>query len=161
MALDTVNSLQKSTKQLQIFNRVPLTFKMSGYHKKKMANACFVWSPPVHYGHFKHVRVYANGGREYKGTHVSVFAYTDGRFVGDVTITLLNQLEDNNHYTKTINLPATNPHDNLGYPGFIAHSELAHDPLKNTQYLKDDTLYFSVSVLPADHKPWLECTPES
>jgi hypothetical protein len=78
---------------------------------------------------------------------VSVFAHTDGQFVGDVTITLLNQLEDNNHYTKTINLPATNPHDNLGYPGFIAHSELAHDPLKNTQYLKDDTLYFRVSVL--------------
>jgi hypothetical protein len=39
------------------------------------------------------------------------------------------------------------------YSDFIAHSKLAH---KNTQYLKDDTLYFSVSVLAADHKPWLE-----
>ena len=38
---------------------------------------------------------------------------------------------------------------------FIPHSALAHDPVKNTQYLKDDTLYFRVSVEVAEQKPWL------
>ena len=28
--------------------------------------------------------------------------------------------------------------------------------VKNTQYLKDDTLYVGVSVEVSDHKPWLE-----
>ncbi len=26
------------------------------------------------------------------------------------------------------------------------------------EYLKDDTLYFRISVKVSDHKPWLECT---
>jgi TNF receptor-associated factor 4 len=166
-SVEQTNSLQSTAttqqEQLQfLMNREPKTFKLSGYHQKKMANGCFIWSPPVHYGHFKQVWVYANNGNgERAGTHVSVYAHTDGQFVGTVTITLLNQLEDNNHHTIKINFTTTNPHDNLGYSEFIAHSELHHDPLKNTQYLKDNTLYFSVSVQAADRKPWLECTPES
>ena len=40
------------------------------------------------------------------------------------------------------------------------HSALGYDAKKNTQYLKDDTLYFRVSVAVADHKPWLECDNE-
>ena len=46
----------------------------------------------------------------------------------------------------------------LGFlSGFIPHSALGHDPVKNTQYLKDDTLYFRVFVEVVDHKPWLQC----
>jgi TNF receptor-associated factor 4 len=147
--------------QLQfLMNREPKTFKLSGYHQKKMANERFVWSPPVH-GHFKEVWVDVNGNGDITGTHVSVFARTDGQFVGGVTVTLLNQLKDNNHHTRTIDFTATNPSDNFGYRKFIAHSKLAHNSFKNTQYLKDDTVYFRVSVQAADHKPWLECTPES
>jgi TNF receptor-associated factor 4 len=157
-SVEQTNSLQctATTQQEQLqflMNREPKTFKLSGYHQKKMANERFIWSPPVH-GHSKEVQVYANGYGELKGTHVSVFAHTDGQFVGDVTITLLNHLKDNNHHTRTIKgFTATNP-------CWRYHSELARNPLANVQYLKDDTLYFRVSVQAADHKPWLECTPE-
>jgi hypothetical protein len=40
----------------------------------------------------------------------------------------------------------------------IDHSELNHDPVNNTQYLMDETLFFRVTVEAADYKPWLECT---
>ena len=78
---------------------------------------------------------------------------------------MLNQLEDKSHHIKTLSITAKdnvhamkNPRDRraLGFPKFIHHSELAHDPVKNT-YLKDDTLYFRVSVEVPNHKPWLEC----
>jgi TNF receptor-associated factor 4 len=154
------NSLQSIVKTLQEQLTIK-TFKLSRLSRFHLANQRFFWSPPVRDAHFEQVWVDANGNKEYEGTHVSVYAHTDGQFVGDVTITLLNQLEDNNHHTKTIDFPATNLQDDRGYHNFIAHRKLVHDPLKNTQYLKDDTLYFSVSVQAADHKPWLECTPES
>ena len=103
--------------------------------------------------------------------HTSVFARILGGkydaalkwpFIGDVKITLLNQLEDKNHYTKTTTFTTA---DNMrvlsparGYPNFIPHSSLAHNKPKNMQYLKDDTLYFRVSVKVAEDKPWLHCT---
>ena len=80
-------------------------------------------------------------------------------FMGKVSFTLLNQLEDKNHHTMSVainNARAAGPP--WGFATFIPHSALAYDPDKNTQYLKDDTLYFRVSVEVADHKPWLECT---
>ena len=112
----------------------------------------------------------ANGYGDGEGTHVSVFApILEGEydaelkwpFVGEVTYTLLNQLEDSNHHTITQSIDATQNaqvSDRWGILAFIPHSALAHDPFKNTQYLKDDTLYFRVSVEVAEYKPWLECT---
>lgn len=64
---------------------------------------------------------------------------------GSIVCKLLNQLEDN---MKTLNLE----HRYTKY--FIPHTELGYDPVKSTQYLKDDILYFSVS----DHRSWLQCT---
>ena len=80
-------------------------------------------------------------------------------FVGKVAITLLNQLRDSNHRTKILTT-VTNARvgDKWGSQQFIRYSALAHDPVKNTQYLKDNTLYFRVSVEVSDHKPWLDCT---
>ena len=81
-------------------------------------------------------------------------------FIGKVTWKLLNQLEDNNHIIEQ-------EHVNMGrheygyiimFPKSFAYSELAHDPVKNTHYLKDDTLYISASVDIPDHKPWLVST---
>ena len=74
-------------------------------------------------------------------------------FVGKVTVTLLNQLQDKNHHSKVIPFKASNNAnvgDNLGFPSYIPHSAL---PL---QYLQDDALYFRVSVEVANYKPWLE-----
>jgi hypothetical protein len=34
----------------------------------------------------------------------------------------------------------------------IDHSELNHDPVNNTQYLMDDTLFFRVTMEAADYK---------
>lgn len=82
-------------------------------------------------------------------------------FVGRVTITLLNQLENENHFQKELNFEIKDNGlvgENLGFPQYFRNTELAHNPHRNTQYLKDNTLYFRVDTL--DHKPWLECTPE-
>ena len=115
------------------------------------------------------LRVYANGdGTSKRGTHVSAYAYILEReydaelkwpFVGEVTITLLNQLEDENHRTKVVHFYAVHNHrvgSDRGYPKFIPHSGLSRNPSKNIQYLQKDTLYFRVSLEVSDHKPWLE-----
>ena len=103
------------------------------------------------------------------GTHLSIHVflkkgkYDDDLkwpFIGKVTMKLLNQLEDNNHIIEQ-------EHGNMGHPikimcrKRVTYSELAHDPVKNTHYLKDDTLYISVSVDIFDHKPWLVTTVEN
>ena len=117
-------------------------------------------------------KVHANGNDDGKGTHVSVFVYIlEGRnhsklkwpFIGSVKIELLNQLEDGNHHILTVPYKVEDnalvgDNRNWDYPQFIPHSKLDHNPSNNTQYLKDDTLYFRVSVKVPDHKPWLECT---
>ena len=94
--------------------------------------------------------------------HVSVFAvisegeYDAGLkwpFVGKVTVTLLNQLQDENHHSKVIPFDAFNSRkvgDNWGFSTYIPHSTLS------LQYLQDDALYFRVSVEVTDYKPWLE-----
>ena len=114
------------------------------------------------------MEVYANGDVDSKGTHVSVYAaILDGEydaglkwpFVGKVTVTLLNQLQNVSHHTKVIPFNATSDRhvgDAWGFHAFIPHLALAHDPVKKTHHLMDDTLYFRVKVEVADRKPWLE-----
>ena len=108
------------------------------------------------------LRVDANGEGAGKGTHVSVFAVIlEGEhdaglkwpFVGEVTVTLLNQLQDMNHHSMVIPFNATNNRnvgDTLGIPTYTPHSTLS------LQYLKDDALYFRVSVEVTNYKHWLE-----
>ena len=165
---DAINLLQDDVRTLQKY-KTP-TFALTEYQKKKEAKNGF--SSPSFYtrpnGYHMKIRVHANGDGTCVGTHVSVFAHIlggryDARlnwpFVGQVTVTLLNQLENDNHHTKTINFTSQKnamAGKNLGTPWFISHHKLAHDPDENTQYLKDDTLYFRVNAEVADHKPWLE-----
>ena len=110
--------------------------------------------------------IYPNGNCAGEGSHVSVYAESlkgkyDAKlkwpFVGKITFALLNQLEDKNHHQKTAVVgEESNVNISYGYSKFIPHSELGYDPVKNTQYLKDDTLYFRMSVEVPDSKPWLE-----
>lgn len=79
-------------------------------------------------------------------------------FIGQLHFTLLNQIENRNHYDAIIDFHFTDAGDCLSEPDFISLVELDFDPDSNTQYLKDDTLYFRVSVEVAESKPWLECT---
>ena len=174
MALNAVVKLQDANTKLEENNRTlkkgeTVTFALQNYqNKKKWATSPSFYTHPN--GYHMTLTVFANGNGDGEGTHVSVYVpILEGKFdkglkwpfVGEVTVTLLNQLEDKNHYTRTIALEdAHNARvgNTLGYHKYIPYSALAHDAGKNTQYLKDDTLYFRVSAKVADHKPWLECS---
>ena len=164
-----INSLQAAVKALQVDKLLSdsRTFRLSEYQKKKEANESFQF--PSFYthpnGYLMALRVDANGNGDAEGTHVTVFAPIlkgeyDAKlkwpFLGKVTFTLLNQLEDKKHCTEVITLDTadnTIAGDTIwGYTDFIPHFAPAHDPVKNTQYLKDDTLYFRMEVK-IEHKP--------
>ena len=155
-------------------------FNMTKYHRHKSFKQGW-YSPPfyTHPGGYKMcVGVNANGCGAATGTHVSVFVYLmKGKnddnlpwpFTGEITITLLNQLEDENHHTRTISLLQDNKAGRVvvgersrtgnGFFEFISHSQLDHGAAQNCQYLKDDCLYFQIKVQAAKPvKPWLTCT---
>ena len=179
-ATETIASMKKENKGVRdrlqsvttIMQKKSVVFEIVNYGKKKENNEVFP-SQSFYTGideYNMRIDVYPNGNGDGKGTHVSVFVpilkgdnddNLKWPFIGTVKIELLNQLEDENHHLKTLTL---DQEDNVrvgpawGYSTFIPHSQLSHDPVKNTQYLKDDTLYFRVSVEVSGHKPWLECT---
>ena len=102
-----------------------------------------------------HVTVRA---RLYEGAYDAGLSWP---FMGTVTFTLLNQLAYNDHHSWTLAYESTdnaNVGSAWGKPQFISHSALSHDPVKNTQYLQNDALYFRVTVTVGSHKPWLVCT---
>ena len=163
---DKIASLQETT--MKATRVIIYSFRIIKYERKKSNNDRFCTQPfyTSSNGYHMCIQVYPDG----QGTHVSVYAeLMQGRydqqlnwpFVGNVTVELLNQLADEKHHSMTI---CIYPEDNmnignsLGYPEFAPHSRLSHDPVNNTQYLKDDTLYFRVSVEVKGCKPWLECT---
>jgi TNF receptor-associated factor 4 len=88
-------------------------------------------------------------------------------FHGEVTIELLNQLEDENHHKDVVLFDKSTPHQSKsqvfgkeraengwGITQFISYSQLHN--YNSCQYLKDDTLYFRVSVkVTSNAKPWL------
>ena len=183
MALDEVAAMKEEIATIKqrivqedsikvLGNGASLTFALTGFAKKKDDNALFIGSTfySSQKGYHMRIELCANGDGTGKGTHVSSYVrilkgkYDDEinwPFVANITCEILNQLEDRNHDKKIISI---NKELNAvigsswGYPEACPHSKLAHDPVKNTQYLMDDTLYFRVSVDIPDHKPWLQCT---
>ena len=115
--------------------------------------------------------MYTNGNGEGTGTHLSVFLrILEGPFDsqlswplhGTFKCELLNQLEDNNHLTNILTFIGNNEASRrgtllgLGYSKFIEQSALELDSSNNIQYLKDDNLYFKVSLEGGiTHKHWL------
>ena len=120
-------------------------------------------------------------GRDGKGTHVSVYLHlmkgdNGGTLTWPIrykcTITLLNQLKDDGHYSMTAtSADETAVHNSRvmhlgrgrgktgwGFPHFIPHDQLGLQEDKQCQYLKDDSLYFRVQVA---CKPWLMVTVPS
>ena len=120
------------------------------------------------------LKVHANGFGDGEGTHVSLFLYimkgeNDDNLVwpfqGKVTFTLLNQLEDKDHREEKATLDYNSRvtkgerGDGYGRQKFVSHKELGHRADTNCQYLKDDSLYFRVSVeVHKACKPWLTPT---
>ena len=149
-----------------------MVFKMTGYNTRKALDDKFYsdsfYTSPG--GYKMCIRVVPNGSRTGHGTHVSLCAaLLEGAynaslswpFVGTVTLTLLNQLADDNQHILSIECE-NNDFLIVGkhryIPQFISHAALTYNSVKNTQYLKNDTLYFRTSVKEKRRKPWLVCT---
>lgn len=106
MAIDTIALLKTKNTEL-------LTFKVTEYQRNKEKNSLFA-SPSTYTspdGYHINIKVYVNGSCIDEDSYVSVFAcFLEGDnddkltwpFVGDITFTLLNQLEDDNHFSKTV-----------------------------------------------------------
>ena len=179
---------QKATKQTKemaalksmLSKRTSLfTFKTVNFGQYKSKDKSFFSQPFYTFrkGYNMCMEVKANGMHYAKGTHVSVFACLmkgdnddslTWPFTGTVTVELLNQLEDRNHHKCSFNFLATDRFSQRvvdgetrrgwGISPFIPHTKLDHQPDKNCQYLKDDTLVFRVSAEAPNYKPWLEPT---
>ena len=166
-ALGTVVKLQDKLDTLTA-RKPQILFKLTEYQWRKINNERTM--TPSYYtspqGYQIRLEVYANGIGDAKQTHVSVFVrilkgkHGNWSFTGTCFIELLNQLEDKNHHIETVSEEKATYYGGptWGNPMFIPHSKLNYDPSNNTQYLKDDTLYFRVTVTPSDHKPWLDYT---
>ncbi len=163
--LKLTSLLEEDHKTLSVGEALVVT--LTGYASKRENSTIFYSNPfYTHPGGYKMcVRVDANGYGN-STDNVSVFTnIQEGRhddnlhwpFEGTVQYELLNQLFDDNHYSKIVKFEAAhdcNVGDCLGYKHFISQSALSHDPIKRTQYLKNDTLYLRVSVTENTH-PWL------
>ena len=173
LAIETINEQQVKKRSC--------TFKTPEFRQLKSYKSAW-YSPPfyTHSGGYKMcIRVDANGYDDAPDTHVSVYVYlTKGMnddnlswpFTGEVTITLLNQLADENHHTRSVSFPqdhqasrrvvrSERSSKGYGWSKFISHDKLDFDATLNCQYLKDDCLYFRIEVQAAKTtKPWLTCT---
>ena len=147
----------------------PWVIKMKGFQKRKEKNEEW-FSDPVysHFGGYKMcLKVYANGYGCGKGTHVSVYVTlmrgdNDNNlkwpFKGTIKVSLLNQLEDGQHYTRQLWPPDRNVPENAckrvtegarargayGVHKFIPHKNLAYKSDNKQHFLKNDTLFFRV-----------------
>ncbi len=167
------DGLQKHVQHLQHDNlqtiiHDSMTFELT-YYRNRMDNNMFYQSPSFYTspnGYNMNIKVYANGYGEDKGSHVSVSAcvikgkYDDDLnwpFVGDITFKLLNQLEDKKDHSQLSTITSEN---NLrtqscwGSPQFYSIHSLLNDSNSTTEYLKNDTLYFRISVQASGHRPW-------
>ena len=146
----------------------PCVLKMTNFNQHVTSKQKW-YSPPFYTqagGYKMCIKVYASGRGDGADTHVSVFvSLMKGRnddnlpwpFTGKVTITLLNQLEDENHHSGTMSFPPDSDvsgrvvdreiaSTGYGHPKFISHAQLSYDAAKNCQYLKDDCLYLHFKV---------------
>ena len=104
--------------------------------------------------------IHPNGSGDGEGSHVSVYLEVldvpykeklQWPLKANVKVELLNQLADKtkpatkNHITYVDSICAEL---NSGWlcPKFVLHSDLTFNPIRNTQYLLDDVLYFRVMV---------------
>ena len=146
---------------------MPFNFTVTEFRSKK-ENDVDWYSPPFYthiHGYRLCVVVYANGTGGGKGTHLSVFCrlmqgpfddYLLWPFQGAITIQLLNQLEDANHCTSSINFPNATTAKTIsrvtsgktvtgrGKRQFLSHAKLDINSIRDCQYLKDDRLKFRI-----------------
>ena len=97
----------------------PVTIKMTGFDAKRLNSTRFVspsfYSTSASHGYNVCVAVDSNGLGDGAGTHVAIHFclrkggsdnLLDWPFAGDVTFTLVNQLEDRNHFSMSFSIKA-------------------------------------------------------
>ena len=162
---------------LQHTGMLPLEFTMTSFEEMKKSNGS--WYGPAFYTHpqgYKMcLKVYANGLGRGEGTHISVYAYLmrgefddllKWPFRGSVVFQLCNQLEDKYHFGYTINFSKTTDLKYIsrvtsgeraesawGTYTLIAHNDLNFNPVKNSQYLKDDCFHFRIITVESLSEP--------
>ena len=162
---------------LQHTGMLPLEFTMTSFEEMKKSNGRRYG--PTFYTHpqgFKMcLKVYANGLGRGEGTHISVYAYLmrgefddllKWPFRGSVVFQLCNQLEDKYHFGYTINFSKTTDLKYIsrvtsgeraesawGTYTLIAHNDLNFNPVKNSQYLKDDCFHFRIITVESLSEP--------
>ena len=160
---------QKKWLQNEVLRKEPpWVVRIKGFPEKKVDDKEW-FSDPVysHFGGYKMcLNVDANGNGDAKNTHVSLYVYLmrgdnddslKWPFKGTIKVSLLNQLEDGQHFNKELWSPDDDVperssgrvtegeiSEGWGLPDFISHQELSYCGDKNCQYLKDDTLFFRV-----------------
>ena len=165
----TLTLHQQTLERITCTGEPPFNFTMTEFKRKKKNDV--VWySPPFYthtHGYRMCIKVFANGCGDGKGTHLSESAcLMQGPcddvllwpFQGTITIQLLNQLEERNHHTRTIDFTATTDPTAInrvtsgeragigcGIQTFLPHTQLDLNSKGNCQYLKDDQLKFRVS----------------
>ncbi|MCG8626699.1 MAG: hypothetical protein MJE68_32450, partial [Proteobacteria bacterium] len=149
-AIDTVNQQQGIIRKQESMlahlrsREMPMKYKFTAYDHCKTTDDV-VYSPAFYTspgGYKMCINVLANGCKDGKGTHVSIYAHlmkgeNDDHlpwpFTGKLTFELLNQLEDKNHYSCTVTFPPDKAYSqrvisgersNNGYgiPCYISHS---------------------------------------
>ena len=142
--------------------------KMSDFAKRKENKEQWYSKPffAFQQGYQMRLRIYADGYRDGKNTHVSVYLclmkgpHDDELeqsgywpLSGTFTIEVLNQLNNNDHYSRhmifrppaVINRVVDGIDGGSGYHQFISHDILLHN-----KYLKNDALYFRISYQKVD-----------
>jgi TNF receptor-associated factor 4 len=178
LAVDTISKLRNAVSLLRMnSNGLRNIVKFTNFtdHNTKST----VWYSPGFYtslvGYRMCLRVDANGCGDVIGTHASCFIYLmsgefddilQWPFHGKVVVELLNQLEDKSHYEIVIPFNQSTP---LEYKSRVfnreraercwgCHKFMSHSHLEsNQQFLKNDTLFFRVSVksMLDSNIPWL------
>ena len=154
-AMNNIKMLERKNEELTRSCCFVTAFNITNFQRKKTSNTCFVTQPfyTSEKGYNLAVHLYVNGDAAVTDSISAYVCVKKGRydkalpwpFVDDVTLTLLNQLEDNNHFSHTIKYRATDdmrPGSIRGIHTFISHSQLTRRG--NTQYLMNDSLFFRV-----------------
>ena len=148
-------------------NTPPVELTMSEFEKRQQNND--VWhSEPFYthpHGYQLRLHVFANGWGPGKNTHVSVGVclmqgdfdnHLSWPFTGDVSVMLLNQIDQQNSERRIIRISSETRPDNrvivresvprarVKYR-FLPHSRLEYNSFENCQFLKDDCLHFRVT----------------
>lgn len=150
---------------------LPITFTINKFDQLRQSGKWWYSRPFYsHVGGYKlGMFVFCNGVLDGKGSHLSVFLYIvrgeydddlDWPFLGNVTIHLLNQRGDRQHYQKVIRFTEDTPpgvcnrvidkemaKEGNGPTQFIAHGDLSYNPEKDTEFVRDDCLKIRVSSI--------------